>query len=139
VIAVDSSAIVSLGLREPGWERIKEVLTTDKFAVGWPSVLESHIVLRAKGIDRAEVLMKDLLAMPTAAPIAFGPDHYIRAEIAYRRFGKGNGHPARLNFGDCMAYAVAQELDAPLLFKGDDFSKTDVDIHPASVFDQSGI
>lgn len=45
---------------------------------------------------------------------------------AYRRYGKGSGHPAKLNFGDCFAYALAASLDAPLLFKGEDFAQTDV-------------
>jgi ribonuclease VapC len=49
-----------------------------------------------------------------------------RAFAAYRRFGNGSGHPARLNLGDCAAYALATSLDLPLLFKGDDFSHTDV-------------
>lgn len=48
------------------------------------------------------------------------------AREAYRDFGKGSGHPARLNFGDCFAYALAKEFAEPLLFKGDDFSHTDV-------------
>ena len=45
---------------------------------------------------------------------------------AFRKFGKGSGHPAKLNFGDCFAYALAKQLDAPLLYKGDDFAQTDV-------------
>lgn len=48
------------------------------------------------------------------------------ARDAYRDFGKGSGHPARLNFGDCFAYALAKEKNEPLLFKGADFSRTDV-------------
>ena len=48
------------------------------------------------------------------------------ARDAYRRFGKGRGHPARLNFGDCFAYALAKELDEPLLFVGQDFVHTDI-------------
>jgi ribonuclease VapC len=48
-------------------------------------------------------------------------------------FGKASGHPAKLNFGDCMAYAVAVALRAPLLFKGRDFGQTDVMAHPASI------
>ncbi len=53
------------------------------------------------------------------------PQAYI-ARQAYRDFGKGSGHPARLNFGDCFAYALAKESGEPLLFKGQDFSHTDV-------------
>ena len=48
------------------------------------------------------------------------------ARSAYQRFGKGSGHPANLNFGDCFSYALAMELDHPLLFKGRDFAQTDV-------------
>jgi ribonuclease VapC len=48
------------------------------------------------------------------------------ARAAYRDFGKGSGHPAQLNFGDCFAYALAKSADEPLLFKGEDFSRTDV-------------
>ncbi|WP_342778693.1 type II toxin-antitoxin system VapC family toxin [Phreatobacter stygius] len=48
------------------------------------------------------------------------------AADAFERFGKAIGHPAKLNFGDCLAYATAMRLDAPLLFKGDDFRHTDV-------------
>ena len=47
------------------------------------------------------------------------------ARVAYRRFGRGN-HPARLSYGDCFAYALARETGEPLLFKGDDFSRTDI-------------
>ena len=52
------------------------------------------------------------------------------ARAAYRDFGKGSGHPARLNFGDCFAYALAKESSAPLLFKGKDFAQTDVAVAP---------
>ncbi|MGH8940325.1 MAG: type II toxin-antitoxin system VapC family toxin, partial [Actinomycetes bacterium] len=48
------------------------------------------------------------------------------ARAAYRDFGKGSGHPAGLNCGDCFAYALAKDRDEPLLFKGDDFGHTDV-------------
>ena len=50
------------------------------------------------------------------------------ARAAYRDFGRGSGHPARLNFGDTFAYALAKDLGEPLLFKGDDFSHTDVEV-----------
>ncbi|MBA3876865.1 MAG: VapC toxin family PIN domain ribonuclease [Anaerolinea sp.] len=50
------------------------------------------------------------------------------ARTAYQRFGRGNGHPARLNMGDCFSYALARELGEPLLFKGDDFTLTDIEI-----------
>jgi ribonuclease VapC len=57
-------------------------------------------------------------------PVTERQAHLARA--AYRDFGKGSGHPAQLNFGDCFAYALAKEMGEPLLFKGNDFSKTDI-------------
>jgi ribonuclease VapC len=63
------------------------------------------------------------------ADISVAPVTENQAQIAreaYRDFGKGSAHPARLNFGDCFAYALAKESGEPLLFKGDDFSHTDV-------------
>lgn len=50
------------------------------------------------------------------------------ARAAYQRFGRGSGHPARLNIGDCSSYALAQDLHEPLLFKGNDFKLTDIEI-----------
>ena len=58
--------------------------------------------------------------------VAVTPEHARIARAAYRDFGKGSGHAARLNFGDCFAYALAVERSEPLLFKGDDFTHTDV-------------
>jgi ribonuclease VapC len=66
-----------------------------------------------------------------AAEIIVGPVTREQAEIAraaYRDFGKGSGHPAGLNFGDCFAYALAKSAREPLLFKGEDFSRTDVGV-----------
>lgn len=60
----------------------------------------------------------------TVEPVT--PRHADIARQAYRDFGKGSGHPARLNFGDCFAYALARATGQPLLFKGVDFSQTDV-------------
>ena len=59
-------------------------------------------------------------------PVAFNLPMYQLAQDAFKAFGKGKGHPAKLNFGDCMSYAVAKFHDVPLLFKGDDFRLTDI-------------
>ncbi len=62
-------------------------------------------------------------------PLTYVPvdtDHLRLAREAHARYGRGTGHPARLNFGDCFSYALARALDAPLLFKGDEFIHTDV-------------
>lgn len=133
MIAIDSSALVSIVLSEPGWQCLKSVLDNGEFAIGWPTVLESRIVLGRKGLDRPDIVVADFVATKRALKVSFDEDHYLAAEQAYSAFGKGSGHPAKLNYGDCMAYAVARLLDAPLLFKGADFPATDVKVHPASV------
>jgi ribonuclease VapC len=70
--------------------------------------------------------LDDLLAEAeiSIAPVTAAQAHLARS--AYRDFGKGSGHPACLNFGDCFAYALAKESGEPLLFKGDDFTHTDI-------------
>jgi ribonuclease VapC len=64
---------------------------------------------------------------------SFQPGDRGRGLGSFDRFSRASGHPARLNFGDCMAYAVAAVMRAPLLFKGGDFGLTDVMAHPASI------
>jgi ribonuclease VapC len=92
--------------------------------VNW---LEVVIRLDRKGdtvalsrFDELERLL-DIEVVPTTFA------HARLARIAYRRFGKGSGHPAQLNLADCMAYALAKESGQPLLFKGGDFSHTDIE------------
>ncbi|MDJ1157772.1 type II toxin-antitoxin system VapC family toxin [Chelatococcus sp. SYSU_G07232] len=74
-------------------------------------------------------LLDDLARLLDGFPFETAPFDTAQAEIAvaaYKRFGKDTGHPARLNLGDCASYALAMSLDAPLLYKGNDFSQTDV-------------
>ena len=60
--------------------------------------------------------------------VPFTPAQARLARIAYQQFGRGSGHPARLNMGDCFAYALARDLGEPLLFKGRDFALTDIEL-----------
>ncbi len=83
-------------------------------------------------IDRARdpVASRKLDSLLVANNIAIAEVTAEQARIArqaYRDFGKGSGHPAQLNFGDCLTYALAKETGEPILFKGDDFSHTDLD------------
>lgn len=86
-------------------------------------------VAREAGGDlvRARRDVDEYLAVSKVALVSIGPDEMARALDAFDRFGKGR-HPARLNMGDCFAYACAKTHGVPLLFKGDDFSQTDVAI-----------
>jgi ribonuclease VapC len=83
------------------------------------------VVLHKRGERRLQELY-DLLNFSEIAVIAVTEAHARLAIDAYRRFGKCTQHPAQLNFGDCFSYALAKTLDQPLLFKGNDFSQTDI-------------
>ncbi len=82
------------------------------------------------GPDRAQITLEDMIGQPNVTVIPFDVGHFLLAADAFRRFGRGRGHPARLNFGDCLAYAVAKRAVAPLLYKGDDFGQTDLAFAP---------
>jgi ribonuclease VapC len=125
-VIVDSSAIVAIVLREPGWERLLEKLgAEDSCAIGAPTLAETGVVLTAKIGKKASTLLSRFLHETGAAVIPFAEDHWQVAVEAYTRFGKGR-HAASLNFGDCLTYAVARLSDQPLLFVGKDFARTDL-------------
>lgn len=79
--------------------------------------------LGTTAVRRMDVLLEQVWGVQIE-PVSV--EHARIARAAYRDFGKGSGHPAQLNFGDCFAYALAIETDQPLLFVGDDFTHTDV-------------
>lgn len=88
--------------------------------------VETAVVIDSKRSALLSARLDDLCA---DADIEIVPVDEAQARIArraYRDFGKGSGHPARLNFGECFVYALAKTLDEPLLYKGIDFGKTDV-------------
>ncbi len=90
------------------------------------NVLESMQVALTKLGESGRHRVEILLVESGIDIAAFDQEQLGFAIDAFIRFGRGSGHPAKLNFGDCMAYALAKSLDAPLLFKGDDFAKTDI-------------
>lgn len=127
MIVVDSSAIVAILQDEPEKGRFKTVIENDDHAlVSAVSVLEAGIVMRARhGEDGLKGLF-DFFAAADIEVAAFDENQAKAAVEAYGRYGKGLNPATRLNLGDCAAYALAKTLDAPLLFKGGDFSATDV-------------
>jgi len=123
---VDSSAIVAIILREPGWEDVVTRLGAEAVAaIGAPTLAEAGLVLTAKMGGEARIALSRLLQEAGLTVIPFAEEHWRVAVDAYARFGKGR-HPAALNFGDCLSYAVARLAGQPLLFVGNDFSKTDL-------------
>jgi ribonuclease VapC len=127
-VILDSSAIVGIVVREPGFETlVRKVAQAPAVGVGAPTLVETGIVLTSRLGRDARGLLQGLLREWDAATVAFGEEHWREAVTAYGRFGRGR-HRAQLNFGDCMAYAVAKLAGEPLLCTGRDFPKTDLDI-----------
>lgn len=124
---VDTSAVVAIFLKEPGWEELVRVLgRTPGAGIGTPSLVEAGIVLTARLGRDARGLLGRFVQEFGLVEVPFGESHWTTAIDAYVRFGKGR-HPAALNFGDCLTYAIARLAHEPLLFIGGDFSKTDIE------------
>lgn len=123
---IDSSAILAIVGKEPGYEGILHALATaQRTRIGAPTRLETGIVMTARFGFRGKTALSRFLQENAISTAAFGEEHAAEALDAYSRFGKGR-HPAALNFGDCCAYAIASLAGEPLLCIGDDFAKTDL-------------
>ena len=124
---VDSLALLAILFREPdaaSYERL--IATTPNCRMSVANALETSIVVESRGGTEA-VTELDAFFESTGMELAdVTATHLALARRAWRRFGKGN-HPAALNFGDCFAYALAEATGEPLLFRGDDFVRTDAD------------
>ena len=124
---VDSSAVLAVLYREPDAERYERAIAeSPNCRMSVANMLEASIVLEGRGGAAAG---HELDVFLESAAIELAPvtvEHAEAARRAWRRFGKGN-HPAALNYGDCFAYALANVAGAPLLFKGEDFSQTDIE------------
>ncbi len=125
-MVLDSSAIVAIHLREPGHEQlIDKIDAAAIIVVGVPTVLEAAMVLTARiGQDARPMVFAFLRRLQTEM-VPFSEEHLDAAVTALLVFGRGR-HPAALNFGDCMSYAIASVSDMPLLFTGKDFAQTDI-------------
>jgi len=107
---------------EPEAPQFTRVLDeTSRAAISAATLLEASLVLRDDG---GQAFIDDVTDTLTVVP--FDSQQLAVALAAHRRYGRGSGHPARLNFGDCFSYALAVTSGEPLLFKGNDFALTDV-------------
>lgn len=125
---VDTSALVAVVVREPGHETVvaKLAAPTAVAGIGTPTIVELGIVLSARLRMDARSRVADLLDRLDITEVPFGEAHCREAVDAWWRFGRGR-HRAALNFGDCLAYAVARLANEPLLYVGDDFAATDLE------------
>ena len=124
---VDTSALVAIVRLEPDgrlYEAALEASPVNRISAA--TYLETAIVLDRARDPLVSRRLDEILAEGGAIIEPVTPSQARIARDAYRDFGKGSGHPAGLNFGDCFAYALARDLNEPLLFKGDDFRHTDI-------------
>ncbi len=127
MIAVDTSALFAFLAAEPEAADVARLMYGSPVLVCAPTWAETGIVVSSKlGSDGLSRLQRLAQALQFDV-VAFDRDLADAAVAAHRRFGRGSGHAANLNFGDCFAYALAKTRNVPLLFKGDDFIHTDIE------------
>ena len=124
---VDASALLAVVLDEPDGRHFAEIIASAPRArMPAPTWFEAALAVDIRGDDLASHRFDDAVRDLGIELMAFTPEHAESARKARRVYGRRQ-HPARLNFGDCMVYGVAKAEREPLLFKGNDFSQTDIE------------
>jgi ribonuclease VapC len=127
-VIVDTSALIAITFREPGHLGIITKLAAASAAgIGTPTLAEAGVVLAARLRRDPRDLLVRLLDEFSIEEVPFGDVHWKEAVDAYQRFGRGR-LKAQLNFGDCLTYAIARLANEPLLFTGNDFTQTDLEV-----------
>ena len=125
-MVIDSSALAAILFREAEYQDFNAIISSAPVRrLAAPNLVETALVVESRKGERGRIEL-DLLIYEAGIEItAFDAAQADFARIAWRSFGKGR-HPAALNMGDCYAYALARVMNEPLLFKGNDFSQTDI-------------
>ncbi len=125
-MTLDSSALIAILFGEYGHlDLVDRILAADHVRIGTPTVVETSMVFTSRRRSEGASEVQEFLQELGVTIVPFGEREWHAAVAAFLRFGRRR-HPAALNFGDCLAYAVAQVAHDSLLFVGDDFAKTDV-------------
>lgn len=125
-MVIDTSAALAILLDEPEHDRFAELIADDATRLmSAASSLETRIVIESRRGAGGRKDFDEMFHVFAIQAVDFTAAHALLALEAWRRYGKGN-HPARLNFGDCFVYALCQATGEALLFKGEDFSRTDL-------------
>jgi ribonuclease VapC len=126
-VIVDTSAVIAILRQETEAQRCTQAIEdSDLCRMSAGSYLEAAVFIDAWGDAILSARLDDLIAEAGILIEPVTPEQSEIGRTAYRNFGKSSGHPAQLNYGDCFAYALAKVTREPLLFIGQDFSKTDV-------------
>jgi ribonuclease VapC len=130
-MVLDTSAVLAILQNEPERRKFNEAIdAAETRSLSTASFVECSMIVESRyGADG----VRDLDLFIAKAQISLAPVDEEQGNVArraFRKYGKGR-HPAGLNFGDCFSYALSKALQDPLLFKGNDFSQTDVDCHPS--------
>ncbi|GII99748.1 ribonuclease VapC [Sediminihabitans luteus] len=124
---VDTSAIVAILTGEEGAEALSSALLDAGGAqISAATLVELFAVVDSRSAPEQRRRVDALLAAYRITVTPFTAEHAAVAREAYRDFGRGSGHPARLDLGDCYSYALAAVAKEPILFVGDDFTRTDL-------------
>lgn len=127
-MVIDTSAVIAMLLNEPGADRLIAAVEADHTRlVSAATVVEASLVMLGRFGEAGDPPLDRLLRGIGAEVVPVGDEQVVLARDAAVRFGRGR-HAAELNFGDCFSYALAVARDEPLLFVGDDFAKTDVEV-----------
>ena len=126
MIAVDTSALIAILADEAEARAFRSVLIATEAVIGAPIYLEFAMVAVVKSPVLTTADVSKFLGCLNVSVVDFTADDARMAEAAFRKYGKGR-HKAALNFGDCCSYATAKTRSLPLLFKGDDFTLTDLE------------
>lgn len=131
-MVIDTSALLAILQNEPERRKFNEAIeAAETRSLSTASFLETSMIVESRyGADG----VRDLDLLIAKAKVSLVPVDEDQAHLArqsFQKYGKGR-HPAALNYGDCFSYALSRSLEQPLLFKGNDFSQTDLECHPAS-------
>jgi ribonuclease VapC len=127
-VIVDSSALLAILFAEPERERFARALDMAPVRrLSAVNFVEAATRIDMRGNPLASDAFDDLIREAGIAVEPVTPEQAHLARRAYRAYGRGTGHAARLNLGDCFAYALAKDKGEPLLFKGNDFNHTDIE------------
>ena len=134
MIAVDSSALVTIALRESGHVSLASVFLDEACAIAAPVLLACHGALRRRGVGEGDAagFCQWIRALPNVTVLSFDEELLGWAQLGCDRFGDAAGSGSGLSTTECMSYAVAKHLNAELLFTDGVFRRTDLKIHPSS-------